>query len=364
MLAIFDMSSVNILRYNDSLLSNIKEQYIAYVDDPECCTEIDNPDVTLICSSGWSIKKIINSFKRNKVSAVLISSQRPADLRIILASNQLKIHVIYKMHGLYTVNITRKYSFYFSNFRKVVRTVGYLFDIAMYTKNITIISGVILSFVFGASREKWMTSEMLRVEHGLIWSEYWEKWHEEHWSMNPRQGWKITGNPDTTKFSNTQVDTNSICYVYQTLVEDGKIACSVMESFYDMLADVAKNQNKKVNVKWHARGSSIIRRALEARGFHIHNSFPVGKTYVGHYSSLLGLVPLIDGFLIVFELEGHLSPLPISKCATFVANDKDSLVTGLTSSFSIDNSKKENAIYYFGTDYDYNVEASIISKYT
>ncbi|MFC1546089.1 hypothetical protein ACFL4I_01565 [Pseudomonadota bacterium] len=364
MLAIFDMSSANIERYNSDLLKNYSGQYVAYVDDPEFCTELDSPEAILICSSGWSIKKIMHSIEKHHVSVVIISGQRPADFRIVIAANKLNIPIIYKMHGLYVTRVKRNALFYFSNISKVFKTVRYLFDIAFSTGNIRIAIGIFLSFVFGWPRRNWMVSEDLRVDHGLVWSEYWKSWHERCWSMNPRQGWKTTGNPDTTKFATIPTKDKSFCYVYQTLVEDGRISRSTMESFYDKLARIARTQNKIVHVKWHARGDATMREGLERRGFHIHNKFPIGTIYVGHFSSLLGLVPLIGGLVIVFELEGHATPDPIRQCATLITSDIDTLEEGVASTYDVDESKKTNAIYYFGDHYFHNVEELIVSQHT
>jgi len=363
MLAIFDIYSVNITGYNIELLEKNLGKYIAYVDDRELYTELDSSMATQICISGWSIKRIIRSFKNHNVTEVIISGQRPPDFRVMVAANSLNIPIIYKMHGLYVEHVKRNLSFYLSNISKVLKTTFYLFDIALFTKNIRIPIGIFLSFVFGLSRKYWLTSEVLRIDHGLIWSEYWKLWHERVWAMNPRQGWNITGNPDTIKFKNIQVDDQSICYIYQTLAEDGRASHSYMEFFYDELKKIASNEGKVINVKWHARGDVAIREGLEHRGFKVYDDFPVADVYVGHFSSLLGLIPIIGGIFIVFELEGHPTPKPIMECATLVTCDIDVLAKALVSTYEEDEVKKANAIYYFGSNYSHDVESSIVTKY-
>ena len=147
MLAIFDMSSVNIERYNTALLKRYTGKFLAYVDDPDCCEDIDAPKAELICSGGWSIKKFRDSFVMNGLTVLLISGQRPADFRVIVAANSLNITIVYKMHGLYVEKVSRKLSFYLVSIKKVLRTIGYLFNIAMFTKDIRISIGVLFSFI-------------------------------------------------------------------------------------------------------------------------------------------------------------------------------------------------------------------------
>jgi len=363
MLAIFDMSSANISRYNSELFRSHSKQYIAYVDDPELCIEAEYSNETLVCSGGWSIKKIAHSLRSYGVSIIIISGQRPADFRFVIAANSLGIPIVYKMHGLYVRHVKRYISFYFSNIKKTLRTVNYLYDIAFFTRSIATSKGILLSFIFGIDRRSWIRSENLRVDYALAWSEYWVSWHERHWGINPRHGWRVTGNPDSVKFRKCNTEDQSLCYIYQTLVEDGKISKSTMESFYDDLAKIAQKQKLLVNVKWHARGDTLICTGLERRGFRIYDEFPIGHTYVGHYSSLLGLVPIVGGSLFVFELEGHSTPEPIVKCATLVTKNIETLLEGATLTYDKDKSKIDNAIHYFGGEYSQNIENSIISKY-
>jgi len=362
-LAIFDMSSVNVVRYNSEFLRNTKEKYVAYVDDPNLCVDLKDSRSILICTAYWKISKLISSLQDNKISAIVISGQRPADLRILIASNKLGIPIIYKMHGLYVPHMKRSVSFFVSKFIKVFRTLFYLVDISIFTRNVSISIGMLSSFVFGVTRSKWASSEWLRVDVGLVWSEYWKAWHEEHWAMLPRSGWEITGNPDTVKFDHLQIGGDCIVYIYQTLVEDGRIDFEVMGVFYDSLQEIATRQNKTVHVKWHPRGDRGICEGLEDRGFHIHNELPIGGSYVGHYSSLLGVVPLMDGLVIIFELEGHPTPESIRECATEITSDFDVLERALKSNYVADNVKRRNAIYYFGDAFVQDVELSIIERY-
>ena len=113
MLSFFDMSSVNISRYNSELFKHYSKPYIAYVDDPELCIEKEHPNEILICSGGWSIKKISHSLSSFGVSILIISGQRIADFRFVLAANSLGIPVVYKMHGLYASHIRRNFFFLF-----------------------------------------------------------------------------------------------------------------------------------------------------------------------------------------------------------------------------------------------------------
>jgi hypothetical protein len=365
MLAIFDMSSVNVIRYNSEILRSESHQFVAYVDDPDLCVPIDDANCVLVGTGWWTVSKFVSHFREHGISVIIVSGQRPADLRVLVAAGALKIPVVYKMHGLYVPYMKRGIRFYLSKLGKSVRTLFYLADVALVTRDLLISRGMFMSFIFGRCRKVWAGSDLLRVEVGLIWNEYWVVWHKEHWRMNPRNGWLIVGNPDTVKFNHfdVEVDGGSIVYIYQTLVEDGRINLKLMTEFYDGLQSAAKNTGKSVYVKWHPRGDCEIRDRLIARGFLICNDMPKGDMYVGHYSSLLGLVPVIGGHIIIFELDGHVTPEAISKIASkvvFNVNDFKKVVEGFDASWP---SKKSEAIHYFGDHFDESVEKEAISKF-
>ena len=148
MLAIFDMSSVNITRYNSDFIKSTTKKYIALVDDKNLCLPINDNNCRLVCSSWWRVSNFIKFFKENNVTTIVISGQRPADLRVLIAANSLSIKVIYKMHGLYIPYMKRGLAFYFIKLSKTFRTLFYLIDIAVFTKKLNISFGMAKSFIF------------------------------------------------------------------------------------------------------------------------------------------------------------------------------------------------------------------------
>ena len=62
MLAIFDMSTVNIERYNSELLKNYPKDFFAYVDDSDLCTPSKYKNCKLTCTAWWSINQFIKDF--------------------------------------------------------------------------------------------------------------------------------------------------------------------------------------------------------------------------------------------------------------------------------------------------------------
>ena len=368
MIAFFDMSSVNITRYNKDLLKNLKlnkKLFYALVDDPELCFDLGEYNYELNKTSYWTIKKFINFFKEKKVSILIVSGQRPADIRALIAANELSITIIYKMHGLYIPFMKRDLNFLYDKFLKILRTLYYLIDISFHSKSLKMLIGIFSSFVFGRSRKYWANTKLIQPTVCIIWSDYWIQWHKNHWQMNPQKGWHFSGNPDTVKFKTNYIS-GSIVYIYQTLVEDGRISKKIMNDFYNSLENFSKNQNINIHIKWHPRGDSIIREDLLKRGFIVTDDLPVSKIFIGHYSSLLGLAPLYDALVFIMEFEGHETPESVIGIANHISKNKSDFFNKLENRNNYllnDIPKKGKAIFYFGDRYSEEVEMGLIKKY-
>lgn len=368
MIAFFDMSSVNISRYNSDLLKNFKlnnKLFHALVDDPELVTDLGHYNYQLHKTSYWNIKKFLNFFREKKISILIVSGQRPADVRVLMAANQLSITIIYKMHGLYIPFMKRDMYFFYDKIFKTIRTLYYLLDISLHSKSLKLLTGILSSFVFGRSRKYWANSKSIQPTICLVWSDYWEDWHKNHWQMHPEKGWHFSGNPDTVKFKTNYVS-DSIVYIYQTLVEDGRISKKIMNDFYDSLEDFSKNQDTNIHIKWHPRGDYVIREDLLKRGFIVSDELPVSKIFIGHYSSLLGLAPLYDSFVFIMEFEGHETPESVSEIANYISRNKSDFfneLENINKYFLNDIPKKDKAIFYFGDQYSETIEMRLIKKY-
>ena len=350
-LCIFEMSSINARRFNPSLKPQFDE-IVCLVDDPECYL----PDDTFsreVCCGGWSIAQLTHFLIRQDVTHAIISGQRIADFRFTLAARAAKVNVVSQMHGLSVPHMRREFGFYLSKMEKSFRTVRYAIDIAIRLRSFAMAFWQIGNFVFGNVRSKIMRFHELHPDHAIVWSQYWVDWHREHYQFPTRLPFSICGNPDSIKFSHRK-RRGVVQYIYQTLVEDGRISEKGMLDYYNRLKASAEKQNLIVVVKWHPRGDEKCREILEGLGFEITNELIEQSTWCGHYSSLLGLAPLLGNNLIVHELKDHPTPVSIRQIAQdiqLVHLNCDDLLT-LKSTKGI---KLEAAQFFFGPEFDQSV---------
>jgi hypothetical protein len=365
MIGIFDMSTVNAIRYNSELIRNKNTKICLFVDDRECFDDAlitDFPSINShTCTAYWGINKFYKRLKDFKITKLIISGQRIADYRVIIAARRADIELIYKMHGLYVEHMPRSIVFYLNKVEKSIRTIWYLVCIGFYLRSFNIPAGMLFSFVFGLKRGVWSTKDdLFQVDKGIIWSDYWASWHREHWNMSPIFGWFNSGNPDSKKF-NIVNKQNGVGYIYQTLVEDGRISKDKMTNFYKSLLAFSKLNNFSVYVKWHPRGNPVFKSELQSLGFIVVEDLVVCNVNIGHYSSLMGLLPLIKKNVWTVELEGHPTPKSILAISSrlFQSNDFENVrVDEEICKFKEE--CRDASIFHFGDFFDSEIESNVI----
>lgn len=356
---VFDMSSVNARRYNRSL-SNMFSGFFCLIDDPELTT----PDGTFkseVCCGYWTIDKLINYFKINHIGLVIISGQRIADHRVTIAAKKSGAKVVYKMHGLYVPHMRRGMPFYFKKMLKTFRTLVYCLDISAHERSASLFIHQILNFVLGNRRHVIMAHNILQPNYCIFWSKYWVDWHRRHYFFSHDITHLVAGNPDTlnVKLFN---DANAITYIYQTLVEDGRISKEIMTSYYSQLKKIEEKLHSKILIKWHPRGDELIKEELCSMGFTVTDSVTQNSTWIGHYSSLLGAGPIYKNKVMVHELPGHPTPESIRNISSaiipFEPEEKElGFDFGISNTESFDKAKQS-----FGDIYASNKEVQFLKK--
>ena len=348
-IGIFEMTTSNALRYNSELLEITKNMHCEikiYVDDSDDCEtpyEVNSRRL-------WSIKRLKNEIK--KLDLVLVNAQRIPDYLVIYAANSVGVPVVYLMHGLYIPHMKREIGFYLEKLGKSLRYLLYACSLGFSLKSISLTYKLISNFVVGyPSRNFIRRFSNLQVTTGYIWAEVWREWHEDKWSMRPHEGWKTIGNPDLTRFIWSSYKPNTVTYIYQTLIEDGRIDMNVMLNFYSNLKNVCNVNGLQVNVKWHPRGNIELREVLINHGFSIFDdgSVPIGDVAIGHYSSLLGAFPLMSVPVVIVELPEHKTPVSILEIASQIIGLDKFSETGIQLHESKTSKKvQEKSEKYFG----------------
>ena len=317
MIAFFDMSHVNIRRYNSDLKKYFRSA-IALVDDPELFQN-DPEFKECFCVSWWTISRLEAFLIKKHIQFIIISGQRISDYRVIIAARKAGVKVIYKMHGLYVSHMPRSLYFFLSKIIKSIRFLTYLVNIGVELKSLQVPVLMLTNFIAGVPRKKFMgLSTKLSVHYSAVWSTYWKDWHQKNYGFSEGIEWLIIGNPDFEKFSFTDKSTERFVYIYQTLLEDGRISKKEMFNYYDGLIARFNEMGHQIYVKMHPRASTVCYKYMKDKGFKFIEVLPENAVYIGHYSSLLGLMPLKGSKVIIHELAGHGVPEAIKQIANII----------------------------------------------
>lgn len=281
---------------------------------------------------------------------LVVNAQRLSDTAFVSVAKQLGIKTVMIQHGMYIPFMKREKFFLI---KKIFKTIKYFLYSQVIAKavnknGIEVFKKYLQTFIKGKIyKEAIDFHKQINVDLVLVYGEYWKQYHKDIFGYELNQQ-KVIGYHELKKVSSIlskPYEKDAICYIAQTLVEDGRIDKEEMIKFYDILEKTAKN--KKVYIKLHPRTDKTI---FQNRNFILlEDEIPYCSVYVGHYSSLIALVGYLDTKLILFELKGHEIPHYFKEIASYIVDNHDSFNIALNSS----KKKRNNKIsYYFSNNYN------------
>jgi hypothetical protein len=268
----------------------------------------------------------VNFFNQNNFDYVFFNGQRIADDRVVLACKSCGIKSFMIQHGMYIPFMKRDLKFFITKFKKSFSYLFYAYDIGCeLNAPLKVIYYYLLSYVFGFNQVKLgFNRKLLNVDKVFVYGAYWIEFHTKQFGYEPNSQC-IIGTPDLKDLSVLidQKQSFSICYITQTLVEDGRLSVVLHSRFYKALVDFCSSHNLKLIVKLHPRGDiSLYNYSLSSSNIEfVKTGLPHCKYYVGHYSSLLAKpLSLKNSKTILFEFPNHPIPHYFGKSALVIKN--------------------------------------------
>lgn len=277
--------------------------------------DLNGLDLKLIKINKITKNEITNIFINNNIKTLVVFAQRIPDTFLVsIANNQGLITIMYQ-HGLYIPFMKREMSLFYKNFFKTIRYIKY----AYHTGRINKISGIKLIFkyinvwIFGKNRESQkIIHTNMNTRFVLNWGEYWMKYHKEQYGYSYQKQY-VVGNPDfenidKESISNKKIKNNTLCYVAQTLVEDGRLSEDMFLDFILNLSKFVKKHQISLYVRLHPRSNIALYEKLPNRTLFSDSEFPPCNIYLGHYSSLIAKTIFYSNNLILIDFPGHEIP--------------------------------------------------------
>jgi len=285
-----------------------------------------------------------------KPNLFMVNAQRLSDSAFLSVAKKLEIKTGMIQHGMYIPFLKRERFFFI---KKMIKTLKYFLYSQIIAKSmdkngINVFRKYYSTFIKGKIYKDAIDfTDKVNTDFVLVYGEYWKDYHHDIFGYS-KDVQKIIGYHELNRLKEIkeqEFETESVCYIAQTLVEDGRLSRQQMRDFLLHFADVCKN--RRVYVKLHPRSDKSL---FDELGFILNkNKIPNCGLYVGHYSSLLAIVGHLEGRLVLFEFAGHEIPFYFKSIGA-LCNDYESFASAVSKMDSAPSS--ESISYFFSEGYD------------
>lgn len=316
--------------------------------------------VKIVKVDSISKKSIIELLASHKLERLVVMAQRIPDSCFIAAAKSLGIKTIMYQHGLYIPFMKRESSLFINNIYKSYRFFKYAITTASIVgeSRLNTLNQYIKVYLLGHNAVKvGLPYKKLNVDKVMVYGEYWKEYHHEQYGYEIDEQ-VVVGTPDFNDLDlilDEAKDTKSVCYIAQTLVEDGRLPRDLMETFISNLNYAATTLGIRVFVRLHPRSDMSLYSALEDNADFSKTEFPDANIYLGHYSSIIAKATFFSDNIILADFPGHEIPKYIEMLHSFKLNYNekeklvklvaDSLRKGIESDMVSSNIKKQNLYF-------------------
>jgi hypothetical protein len=279
-------------------------------------------DLVLIKINKISFINFSQSLKENQISKLVVFAQRIPDSFVVAVAKKNLITSIMIQHGLYVPFMKRKLSLFFYNLYKSFRYLKYSFETSKLLKKNSFIYLIknILVWIFGFDRDFLKIKlNILNTDYVLVWGEYWKKYHNDEFGYEFEKQF-IIGNPDYNNIKKNKLNEmpkNTMCYISQTLVEDGRLSRKIFLNFLKNLKILSQVNNLNLTFKLHPRSDLSLYSGMFSEENLVVKDLPKSHIYIGHYSSLLAKTIFNSHNLILVDFPGHQIPSYIKEFQSF-----------------------------------------------
>jgi hypothetical protein len=359
----YDITSINFRKYIPDIIDSISK--MKSIEILLCYDEEDNDSLEYFKSRGISTyktklfennKKIIDRFKPD---LIVVNAQRISDTNIIAYAKKHGVKSIMIQHGMYIPFLKRESSFFRDKILKTIKYIYYIGSIAGVIKKRK--SPVFIDFfnvfIKGVNYKNAIKyHDELNTDYVFVYGEYWKEYHSNNFGYRLDQQ-HVIGYHELNRLDaiiSAEFEPDSICYIAQTLVEDGRMDEVEFKKFIPVLERLSIKH--KVYVKLHPR--SNINLYKNKNLILLENDIPNCRFYFGHYSSLLALFAHLEGELITWEFDNHPVPDYFTQISHRVFNELE-LLDVLKNS----NRNEKNIDYYFSDVYSTKNVVDMILKF-
>lgn len=295
-------------------------------------------------------KEILKLTKIYPPKSLTVIALRIPDLWLISLFNNLNIKTNTVQHGLWSDKLVRVPlpSLFFYKFIQILKYLYYSKQISKlndlsFLKVLKDFYDLVLKENKNFDETRCLDSSSMRAGTVFAFDYSWEEYYLSKYGYNKEQLIFI-GNPDLLLLKNL-VDINkenSICYLCQSLVEDGRLDIVQYQEFLLKMVRFLP-ADEILYIKLHPRSRmNIYSPIMNRENVVFTNDLPKCEFYIGHYTGLLATVKYISQNILIWLFDGHHTPPYFKKFGSIVTSRDEDLVDfingkglGLNSGFDV-----------------------------
>lgn len=279
-------------------------------------------------------KRVFKSLKNSPADLFVCFGQpsRIPDAFWTLYFNKRGIETVRVQHGLFIKDYHRTGEFWKNERARSVYYFIYLLLIFLFTrfgtKFVTTLELINRQVKFLSIKGN--TDNRISSNNVIIWGKYWESWFKSYPYYTDKNKYIVCGGFDFEVLQSEdkliQPKEESVTYICQTLVEDGRLETKTFELFLERLYDFAVSYDGHLYLKLHPRSSEAFYEKLNSlSNVSSTHKFPISSVYISHYSTLLTVSVYLKKKILLIKFPGHSVPEAFEHMARNVQNFDESI---------------------------------------
>jgi hypothetical protein len=295
-----------------------------------------------------SLRKLVKQYPPVSYCSI---AQRVPDMRLITFFKQLGIPTFVVQHGI-MVDHLKRISLIKLLFQKAFKFVKFgVYSNALARENglsyfgsLRDIFNIYIKGKYRLPHSKVLSSDSLNADYLLNFDPSWIDYYKEQYGYREDQMIFI-GNPDFVVLKDLifREEEDAVCYICQTLVEDGRYEAEKYRRFLDDLNEATRG--KKLYIKKHPRSRMALYESFKDRNDVVFtDDMPRCRYVIGHYSSVILMARQLTDNILLWELQNHEIPETFKPFAKVITSEKAKVIEFVDNNLS-NADVRDNSVY-------------------
>jgi len=276
------------------------------------------------------LEKLFDKYPPHSLTTI---AQRIPDMWMLTFFNHRNVPTFLVQHGLWSDRLERipliplllkKFS-KFQSYLRHVRAICKMNNIPLIPTLVDLYKFLLLENI-DIPKTKYLDIDKLRANKAFVFDDSWNNYYEKKYGYN-RNDLIYIGNPDYLLLKGIDLNKkeDAVCYVCQSLVEDGRFSLKEYTSFLRILERNVTDK-KKLYIKLHPRSKLKFYDLFKTnKNVVLTHDLPVCRYYIAHYTGLLATVRQISENVLIWKLKNHHIPQYFNRFASVITDKEPEL---------------------------------------